>query len=177
MSYSRVALIALVLAVVLGLGACASSPEYVRADSADDYGHFSSKLEESRYRIVYNGRSSTGPATTRDYALLHAAELTLREGYDWFEVVDREMTTSQSRQPAAGFAYERTYYVERSCGLLSCSRATYPMSGARLAVDSGRSQTRYSYVLEIVMGKGELPEKGGNHYAAAPIASSLIASL
>jgi hypothetical protein len=175
MSYSRVALIALIFAVVLTLGACASSPEYVRADSADDYGHFSSKLEENRYRVVYNGR--TGPATTRDYALLHAAELTLREGYDWFEVVDREMTTSQTGQPAAGFAYERTYYVERRCGLLSCSHATYPMSGARMDVDSGRPRTRYSYVLEIVMGKGEIPTKGGNHYAAAPIASSLIASL
>jgi hypothetical protein len=176
MSYSRVALIALVQAVVLGLGACASSPEYARADSADDYGHFSSRLDENRYRVVYNGRPSTGPATTRDYALLHAAELTLREGYDWFEVVDREMTTSQTRQPAAGVSYERTY-AERRCGLLSCSRATYPASGAGMAVDSGRSQTRYSYVLEIVLGKGEMPEKGGNHYAAAPIASSLIASL
>jgi hypothetical protein len=46
-----------------------------------------------------------------------------------------------------------------------------------MQVDSGRSQTKYSYVLEIVVGKGEMPEKGGNYYEAAPIASSLIASL
>jgi hypothetical protein len=173
MFYSRVALIA----VVLGLGACASTPKYAPADSPDDYGHYSSKLEENRYRIVYNGRPSTGPNTTRDYALLHAAELTLGEGYDWFEIVDREMATSQTRQPASGFTYERAYYVERSCGLLACSRSMYPMTGARLEIDSGRSQTKYSYVLEIVMGKGEMPEKGGNYYKAAPIAASLIASL
>jgi len=173
MFYPRVALIA----IVLGLGACASTPKYAPADSADDYGHYSSKLEENRYRIVYNGRPSTGPATTRDYALLHAAELTLREGYDWFEIVDREMATSHTRQPSAGLTYERAYYVERSCGLLSCSRSVYPTTGARMDVDSGRSQTKYSYVLEIVMGKGEMPEKGGNYYEAAPIATSLIASL
>jgi len=173
MFYSRVALIA----IVLGLGACASTPKYAPADSVDDYGHYSSKLEENRYRIVYNGRPSTGPTTTRDYALLHAAELTLREGYDWFEIVDREMATSHTRQPSAGFTYERAYYVEQSCGLLSCSRSMYPTTGTRMDIDTGRSQTKYSYVLEIVMGKGEMPENGGNYYAAAPIASSLIASL
>jgi hypothetical protein len=173
MFYSRVALIA----VVLGLGACVSAPKYAPADSADDYGHYSSRLEENRYRIVYNGRPSTGPATTRDYALLHAAELTLREGYDWFEIVDREMATSQSREPASRVTYERAYHVERSCGLLACSRSMYPMTGARMDIDSGRSQTKYSYVLEIVMGKGEAPEKGGTYYEAAPIAASLIASL
>jgi hypothetical protein len=174
---SRVALIAAVIAVLPGLGACASTPKYGPADSVDGYGHYSSKLEQNRYRIVYNGRPSTGPTTTRDYALLHAAELTLREGHDWFEVVDREMAASQTSQPSAGFTYDRGYYVERSCGLLACTRSTYPMTGGRMQVDSGRSQTKYSYVLEIVMGKGEMPEKGGNYYAAAAIASSLIASL
>jgi hypothetical protein len=173
MFYPCIALIA----IVLGLGGCASTPKYAPADSADDYGHYSSKLEENRYRIVYNGRPSTGPTTTRDYALLHAAELTLREGYDWFEIVDREMATSHTREPSAGFAYERPYYVEHSCGLLACTRSVHPMTGGRMQVDSGRSQTKYSYVLEIVVGKGEMPEKGGNYYEAAPIASSLIASL
>jgi hypothetical protein len=67
--------------------------------------------------------------------------------------------------------------VERSCGLLACSRSMYPMTGARMEIDSGRSQTKYSYVLEIVMGNGEVPEKGGSYYEAAPIAASLIASL
>jgi hypothetical protein len=173
MFYSRVALIA----IVLGLGACASAPKYAPADSADDYGHYSSKLEEARYRIVYNGRSSTGSTATRDYALLHAAELTLREGYDWFEIVDREMSTSYTRQPAAGFTYERAYHMERSCGLLSCTRSMHPMTAARMDVDAGRSQTKYSYLLEIVMGTGEMPADDGNYYEAAPVAASLIASL
>lgn len=177
MFYSRVASIAVVMAVVSVIGACSSTPRYAPADSADDYGHYSSKLEENRYRIVYNGRASTGPATTRDYALLHAAELTLREGYDWFQVVDREMATNQVTRPAAGLTYERAYHVERSCGLLACSRSMYPMRGARMNLDSSRSQTRYSYLLEIVVGKGEMPQKGGDYYEAAPLASSLVASL
>jgi hypothetical protein len=177
MLYSRFASITFVLAAVLGLGACSSTPRYAAADSADDYGHYSSKLEEKRYRVVYNGRPSTGPATTRDYALLHAAELTLREGYDWFQIIDREMATNQATRPAAGFTYERAYYVESSCGLLACSRSSYPMGGARMDLDSSRSQTRHSYMLEIVVGKGKMPHKSGDYYEAAPIAASLVASL
>jgi hypothetical protein len=176
MFYSRIAL----LTFLCGIGACASAPEYAPAANADDYGHYSSKLEENRYRIVFNGRPSAGPNTTRDYALLHAAELTLREGYDWFEIVDRETTTTtHGRQPASAVSYERTYYVEHSCGLLSCTRSVRPWTsaGARMDFDSGRSRTTYSHVLEIVMGKGKIPEEGGRYYEAAPVATSLVASM
>lgn len=174
MFYSRIASIA----VVLTLGACASTPEYAPADHADDYGHYSSRIEENRYRIVFNGDRSVGPNATRDYALLQAAELTLREGYDWFEIVDRETTISEARQPSSGFSYERAYYVERNCGLLGCSRSVRPYSRMRMDIDSDRrSQTTYSHVLEIVMGKGEIPEDGGNYYEAAPVAKSMIARM
>ena len=173
MFYSRIALIA----IVFGLGACASTQEYAPADNADDYGHYSSKLGENRYRIVFNGGRSTGPNTTRDYALLHAAELTLREGNDWFEIVDRETATTHGSRPTTGFTYERAYYMERSCGLLGCTRSTRPWTAARMEMDTGRSSTKYSHVLEIVMGKGEIPADGGNYYEAASVASSLVASM
>lgn len=173
MIYSRIASIA----VLFTLGACASSPDYAAADHADDYGHYSSQIEENRYRIVFNGSRSTGPNTTRDYALLHAAELTLRQGYDWFQIVDRETTVSETRQPSSGFSYERAYYVERSCGLLGCRRSVQPRTVARMDVRSDHSRTKYSHVLEIVMGNGEIPEDGGNYYEAAPVASSLIAAM
>jgi hypothetical protein len=173
MFYPRIALIA----IALVLGACSSTPRYAPADSVDDYGHFSSRLEENRYRIVYNGKASTGPATTRDYALLQAAELTLREGYDWFEIVDREMATSHTTEPATGLSYERTYFVERSCGLLGCAHSIRPIHSARMDTGAGRPRTKYSYVLEIVMGKGAVPADGGNYYEAATVAASLIAAL
>lgn len=172
MFYLRIAL----TAIVFGLGACASSPDYSAAKNADDYGHHSSRLGENRYRVVFNGSRSVGPTTTRDYALLHAAELTLREGYDWFEVVDRDTSITQASRAAGGFSYERAHYVERRCGLLGCTQSTRPATTTSFGVDNGRAQERYSHVLEIVMGEGEMPD-GSNYYQAAPIATALIAGM
>jgi hypothetical protein len=162
---------------VLGLAACASTPDYVEADDPDDFGHYSTRLDDDRYRIVYNGRRSTGVNASRDYALMRAAELTLQDGYDWFEVIDREtvmVTDYGDRGPEMGFGIENSYYVQRNCGVLGCSQSVRPSTTTRLDVDSSRPVTRHSHMLEIVMGKGEIPEKGGNYYDAASLAESLF---
>lgn len=175
--YSRMASRILAAVAVLGLAACASTPEYVPADDADDFGHYSTPLGDDRYRIVYNGGRSTGPNATRDYALMRAAELTLADGYDWFEVVDRETVTIREREPQAGAAVERGYYVERSCGLLGCSQSVRPWTATRIDMEVDRSGTKHSHVLEIVMGKGEIPEDGGNYYDAGTVAAALFESM
>lgn len=174
MFYSRIALLAV---SVLGLAACASTPDYVPADDADDFGHYSTRLDENRYRIVYNGGRSSGLNTTRDYALMRAAELTLADGYDWFEVVDRETVTFRDRAPETGVSVERAYYVERSCGLLGCRQSVRPWTTTRIDMDADRSRTRHSHMLEIVMGKGKIPENGGNYYDAGTVATSLFESM
>lgn len=177
---SRVASHVIYTVCVLGLAACASTPGYVAADDPDDFGHYSTHLDDNRYRIVYNGGRSTGLNATRDYALMRAAELTLRDGYDWFEVIDREtvtITDHGDRGPEMGFGIEHTYYVERSCGVLSCSQSVRPWTTTRLDMDSSRPVTRHSHMLEIVMGEGEIPEKGSDYYDAASLAESLFESM
>lgn len=175
--YSRIASMAFFIVIASGLGACASTPKYTPADDAEDYGHYSTRLDDNRYRIVYNGNRSTGLNTTRDYALLRAAELTLHDGYDWFQVVDRESATISESQPQTGFSYERAYYVERSCGLLGCSQSVRPWTTTRVDMNDGRSRTKHSHVLEIVMGKGSVPQDGGNYYDAEIVAKSLVESM
>jgi hypothetical protein len=168
-----------VIVMALGLGACASNPKYLPADTANGYGHYSTRLEENRYRIVFNGRQSTSLNTTRDYALLRAAELTLQEGHDWFRIVDRE-TSSNSRntvEAAMGFAYERAFYTETSCGLLACTRWERPRNYAYMEVNGARPQTTHSHALEIVMGSGEMPTDGGNYYNASAVAKSIWDSM
>lgn len=168
---------ALILAM-FALGACASNPKYVPADDADDYGHYSTKLDENRYRIVFNGRRTTSLNTTRDYALLRAAELTMQEGNDWFRIVDRETYTDRNAsEPAIGVSYQRAYYVEQSCGLLACSRTIRPRDYGYMQVDTSRPQTVHSHSLEIVMGSGAMPADGGNYYDASAVAKSLWASM
>lgn len=164
--------------IALGLGACASGPKYVEADHANDYGYYTTQLDTNRYRIVFNGGQTAGLNTTRDYALLRAAELTLQEGYDWFQVVDRETSTDRrSEEPLMAFGYERTYYVERSCGLLSCSQSVYPRDYPYTSISSGHDRSTHSHALEIVMGSGAVPAEDGNYYDAGSVARSLRASM
>ena len=170
MFYSRI----IFIATLLALGACASTPDYVAADSASDYGHYTRKISDDRYRVNYNGRRSTDLQDARDYAMLRAAELTLNKGYDWFQIVDRETSTIESREPEmqVGFGFEQTRYVETHCGLLSCTRTERPMRHTSMHLDNRRPETRHSHSIEIVMGKGKIPENG-NYYDAKAVAESI----
>lgn len=160
---------------ILSISACASSPQYVPADDADDYGHYTTQLSENRYRVVFNGNSRTNLNTTKDFALLRAAELTLQEGYTWFEVVDRSTMTTErgGHEPHSGVSYERSYNVERTCGLLGCTKRVRPSTTTGVHVDAGRQQTTHSFSMEILMGNGEMPERGGNFYDASDTAKTL----
>ena len=168
----------LLMATLCTLGACASSPRYVAADSASDYGYYARKISENRYRVNYNGSRRTHLQDTRDFALLRAAEITLSEGYEWFQVVDRETATTETREPRAGigFGYERAWYTNRDCSLLACSQHTRPVTYARWTADSRRPETRHSHSLEIVMGKGKMPEDG-HYYDAKEVTKAIYAAI
>lgn len=166
-----------VIAVFASLGACASSPSYVAADGAGDYGHSSRKIAENRYRVNFNGNRSTSYEETRDYALLRAAELTLAEDNDWFQVVDREsQTTETDRAAESRFGAERTYYVNENCGLLACSRTVRPATWTSMEFDTRRPDTRHTHSLEIVMGKGEMPEDG-HFYDAREVVKAIYGTM
>lgn len=160
---------------ILGLSACASSPRYVPADHPGDYGHYSHKISENRYRVNFNGNRRTDLQETRDYALLRAAELTLANDYEWFQIIDRETSTreSDSYEPRLGFGYQRTTYVERNCGLVGCTQTSYPSTYASTRFETGRPVEKHSHSIEIVMGKGEMPEDG-NYYDAAVVAKTIF---
>lgn len=163
------------IVAMFALGACASSPKYVAADKATHYGYYSYKIGEDRYRVNFNGNRRADLQDTRDFALLRAAELTLDEGKDWFQIVDRETATTETRAPArSGFGVERAYYVEDRCGLIGCSRSVRPAtySYAHMGFDTGRSEAAHSHSLEILMGKGEMPEDG-NYYDAKSVVEAI----
>lgn len=170
MFYSRIIL----AATILTLGACASTPDYVAAENAGDYGHYTRKISDDRYRVNYNGRRSTDLQDARDYAMLRAAELTLIKGYDWFQIVDRETSTIESREPEmqVGFGYEQARHVETRCGVLACTRTERPVRYTSMHLDNRRPETRHSHSIEIVMGKGKIPENG-NYYDAKAVAESI----
>ena len=52
-------------------------------------GYSEERLGEARYRVDFAGNSLTSRDRVEGYLLYRAAELTLRDGYDWFLIVDR----------------------------------------------------------------------------------------
>jgi len=161
----------LLLAAIFGLTACTSSPRYVGAKNAEDYGHFSRKISEDRYRVDLNCSRGTSLQDTRDCALPRAAELTFAKHFGWFQIVDRETATTEkmSYELRAGFGYERAWQEQTSCGLIGCTSYVRPATYASWRVDSARPTLTYSQSLGIVMGKGKIPEDGNYYDARAKV--------
>src|SRR4051812_39817541 len=74
----------------LTLSACATEPTtYQPAAGRSGVGFSEMRIEPGRYRVTFQGGPGAPPAQVEDYALLHAADLAVAEGYDWFRVTDR----------------------------------------------------------------------------------------
>ena len=90
--HKRTAALAAVLVLAAGLTACATATPYQpNLPGQSVKGGFSEvRLEPDRFRVSFAGNSLTSRETVEGYLLYRAAELTLQQGRDWFEVVDRQ---------------------------------------------------------------------------------------
>ena len=87
----RLLIVGAAAATVLALAGCATPTPYQPIIAArPTLGGFSdTRLTADHYRVTFNGNSLTKRDTVERYMLYSAAELTLAQGYDWFEVDDR----------------------------------------------------------------------------------------
>ena len=148
--------------VLINLVACTSAPTY-RAAAGAGFGFSEQKLAEGRYQIIFKMRG-TRAAQAQDYALLRAAELTLLEGYDWYEVEQRDSRVREQTRNSVS-ASQRVTRVERNCGLLACSsRVTRePAVGYGAGVET--SSRIEKATLTVQMGRGVRPTDGESYDA------------
>ena len=86
-----------VVAAALALTACQTAmPAYQAANSPNEVGYFSAPADNGRQAVIYTGEKSMTPAQVAEYALLHAAELTLSSGQEWFAVLHTESQKVQA---------------------------------------------------------------------------------
>jgi len=89
---------ALASLVLLGaLSACTTATPYqpnIKGQAVAG-GYSEQQLEADRFRVTFTGNSLTSRETVEGYLLYRAAELTLAQGSDWFEVVDRHTDRTQ----------------------------------------------------------------------------------
>ena len=157
------------------MAACSSSTTYQPAEKRGAYGYTETALGKDRYRVTFTGNTVTDKETVNDYALLRAAELTLQEGYDWFQLVNRD-TESKSRSSSTISGVNEFgggTAVYQRCGLLSCDTVVAQTPG-RLSggVASTTTRTSYQASLEIKMGNDPMPDSA-EAYNAQELASTL----
>lgn len=142
------------------LAACSAMPTPYQPVGETRWGYDQTQIESNRFRVSFGGNSLTDRETVETYLLYRAAELTVEQGYDYFEVVQRA-TDSDTRylnsDPYArfgpyysGFSVRYSYY--------------HPRWGWRGWHDPfwddvhTREITRYEASAEIIMGRGAKPD-------------------
>lgn len=142
-------LIAAALAGFL-LAACATTPTVYRAQlgAPNDVGFSEYRLEAGRYRVTFQGGPGAKEAQVADYALLRAAELALRDGYDWFRIADRSTSVS---------GYDRGPRVSFGGGSASFGGRSSVGVGLGTSFNLGPGPA-VSRSIEVVFGKGPTPK-------------------
>lgn len=158
------------LALTMMAAACATTPiVYEPADRPGDVGFRDQRIESDRYRVTYVGPQNTPSDVLQDFALLRAAELTLADGQDWFDVVNRRVETG----PGTSSSSPR---FSIGVGLGSSGGNSSVGVGVNTGFGGGgggRGGEPRAVVLEIVTGSGDAPDGA---YQAAEVAANVRAT-
>ena len=129
------------------LAACATPTTYGPQADPRSVGFSDYRIESGRYRVSFQGGPGAPPEQVADLALRRAAEVVVRDGYDWFRVVDRmgERTGSRGGGTSIGIGGGSGGY--RS-GVGVGVGTTFDLSGG----------PAYRQTLEVLAGKGAKPE-------------------
>lgn len=133
---------------LLSLAACMSAPtRYVAAADTDDMGYREQRLEQERYRVSFRGNPDLKGPQVEDMALRRAAELTIQNGYEWFNVVSRNTDLAGGSYTPSG----PTIGVGGSTGSFGSG------IGIGLGFNLGGDSRQYQSTLEVLMGRGAKP--------------------
>lgn len=151
---------------------CTHSGPYKVANKAG-YGYQETQLGDTQYRVGFKHRGIE-LSSANNYALLRAAELTLENGYDWFEVVDHQSEIFQDKHATtSGKSATSGRRTQLDCGLLVClNKDGIPKKNMRIGINYGNRQGDTEVLLEIRIDKGTLP-KMERAYSAEEIIAHL----
>lgn len=183
MSRKSAALVA-ILAISAGLTACATPTPYQPAvrTGATQGGFSEVRVEPNRFRVTFTGNSLTSRETVEGYLLFRAAELTVQNGYDWFQVVDRD-TDKKTRTYVEPDPMYRPWYggygfwrpAWRYYGGGFGWRTWDPFWGDPFWADrvDVRTIERYEATAEVVMSRGAKPTDDARAFDARAVMDNL----
>lgn len=149
-----------VIALGVLLAGCSSAPTvYAPAVNADDIGYREQAIEAGRYRISFRANPDLDAVQTEDMAMRRAAELTLRDGADWFRVVTRDTERYGGRERGG-----------TSVGVGGSTGSYGSGVGVGIGFDLSPDSRRYETTMEILTGKGAKPDEARAYDARSVLA-------
>jgi hypothetical protein len=186
-------LILLALAGGLITSACATGPSYTpyQAAAPGKFGFSEERIEATRYRITFEGNSRTTRQRVEDSLLLRAANVTLENGFDWFQVVNRatDPKSYQIRTPSTyssfggGFGYRGGFAsFQRWSPRFGWVYYRDPFAFGGFGDpffdrDEVREVTRFQANAEIIFGKGPKPVDRADAFDARDVSTNLTGRL
>lgn len=145
------------LLAILLLAACANTTPYQPLKSG--VGYSDQKLEANRFRVSFDGKSSTPRATVENYVLYRSAEVTLANSYDYFTVA-MQNTESKVNGNSSPFSF----------GIGGFGRN----GGVGFGVGTGSDiRSEYQGSADVTMFRGKKPEDNPHAYDARAIKENL----
>lgn len=163
------------------MSGCATPTPYHAAsltDPAHFDGYHETRLEPERWRVVFAGNSLTSRETVETYLLYRAAELTLDNGYDWFQAVERDTeahVTLSVREPSGVWGPGWEPHWRYAYGVRAGWRA-WDRHSPEPAFDVQRV-TAYEAFAEVVMRRGAKPADDPRAFDARAVRASLEARI
>lgn len=174
-------LTAAALSLGLAITACATpTPYQPLAKSSEISGGYSDQqISSDRYRITFEGNDVTERDTVERYLLYHAAEVTLRDGYDYFLLTNRR-TDTQARtfidpDPMFGAWQPQWYYAGR--GRYGGFGPYSPFWGPGYGRYETTEIRRYKANAEILMLRGKKPAGDPAAFDARDVAAHLAPTI
>lgn len=160
---------AAIAALGVGLAACETVTPYQPAPPGHDasgYGYRDYKIDATHWRVSFAGNTITSRETVEKYLLYRAAELTVQQGFDWFEATDRHTERNSSFYGSDPY-YASPFWMEYGWGWRPYWgyggpwgwRGWDPWFGGPFWANQVDIEqvNRYEATAEIVMGKGPAP--------------------
>ena len=184
----RKLVIAGLLAITAGLAGCTTATPYqpdLRGSQVSG-GFSETRVTNDRFRVQFRGNTLTSRDTVERYLLYRAAELTLAQGYDWFEIDDRrtdrtERTYVDSMGPrmgmgwGGGWGYGMWQPSWRYYGAGFGWRSWNPYFGDPFFADRMdiRTVQQFEAGAEIILHRGPTPEGSARAFDARQVKQNL----
>jgi hypothetical protein len=174
----------LALGATVGLTACASTTSPTngatpyQAASSGKFGFTDQRIESNRFRIIFEGNTRTTREQVEDRLLLRAADVTIENGYDWFEIAQRATDPKTFSRPRLGsrwsFATSYSTFHPRY-GWVSVYDPFWPRGPFDPFWDASDTEevTRFRATAEIILGKGPKPADRAEAFDARDVRANL----